>query len=83
MGEVYNSLIDKINNNLIKIVQTYNISTNKNDYLIELKNTTLYLKFFIDNDHDRYHLIKICRYSNGKDWTTEWHYKTELVYQQI
>lgn len=50
-GKVYKVLIDKINNNLIKIIQEYNIIRNRNNeiHLKNLRRYTIWIKINLDN----------------------------------
>lgn len=72
--KVYNTLIDKVNNNLIFIIQDYNIHINKKDLvLIDVLYATRWLKYLLDinNNSKNYYIEKI-----DISWTL---YKRQLL----
>lgn len=48
-GRVYHTLINKVNNNLIKIIQEYNIIYIINNLKIAMNCNTIWIRFNIDN----------------------------------
>ncbi len=49
-GNVYHTLLYKVNDNLVKIIQSYNIiEIDKGKYLDKLLSATNWLRFYIDN----------------------------------